>query len=165
MKKLIISILLGALVFFAASANAAPIINTCTSTYEIAGLGIQISGWDTVAVSLDTEPVISITKYAKNIRTGIEDDNRVNALSGDTIVFRIVWANVGGALADTVTLTDYLPSGLTYVTGSFTHSETNCNYAESDDTGGNIYYKVYTAAGTNPGPNAAGEFRFWARVD
>jgi len=165
MKKLVILSLLG--LFLTAGANAASIINTCTSTYQISGYSIQLSGWDTAAVTLDTEPMITIVKYAKNIRTGIEDNNRVNALQGDTIEFRITWANEGGATADTVSLADYLPAGLTYITGSVTHTESNCNTSALTitDVGGNILYKVNEASGTNPGPNATGEIIFRARID
>ena len=166
MKKLVILSLLG--LFLTTGANAASIINTCTSTYQLYGYDeIQLSGWDTAAVTLDTQPIITVVKYAKNIRTGIEDNNSVNALIGDTIEFRITWANEGGATADTVSLTDYLPAGLTYITGSVTHTESNCDTSALTitDVGGNILFKVNAASGSNPGPIGSGEIKFRATVN
>ena len=166
MKKVVILLTLGFL--WAATAGAATIINTCTSTYQIEGYSIELSGWDTVAIVTDTGPSLTINKLVRNLRTGIAGKN-VNALSQDTVEFTITWINYGGA-ADTISLTDYIPSGLTFETGSLTDTEANCDdtyygtatYAVGDRK---IYYLTNTVAGANPGPAGNGMIRFRAKVD
>ena len=135
------------------------IVNYCTSTYQVTGNPMQLSGWDTVTVSGDTIPNIVVTKYAKNIRTGIEDNNLVTGIFGDTIEFRITWQNEGGG-ADTITLTDYIPLGMIYVANSLTSSETNCISGSSSESSGKITYTGFGAAGINPGPYGFGEVKF-----
>ena len=165
MKKLsVVAAILVAL--SAAAADAAVITNTCTSTFQINGYSVQLSGWDTAAVSTDTNPVIKVIKYVKNLRTGIESDNMVTGLAGDAVEFRIVWQNQGGP-ADTVTLTDYIPSGLTYA-GSLSDTEANC------DTPGTavwvagenrVLYITNSVNGITPGPSGDGVIRFRATID
>jgi uncharacterized repeat protein (TIGR01451 family) len=165
MKKVVILTLL-AIGLLTASANAALITNICTSTYQISGYSIQVSGSDSAAVTTETDPFITVTKFVKNIRTGQENVSMVPALQADTIEFRITWTNAGGATADTVVLTDYIPSGLTYVSGSLTNTEANCT--NPDTTGSSatvIRYQVNAADGTNPGPAATGEIKFRVTVD
>ena len=89
------------------------ITNTCTASYQIGGYALVISGMDTAVVRTGGGPDIIVAKYAKNQRTGIEDANMVQAVSGDVIEFRITFINFGEADADTVTITDYIPTGLT----------------------------------------------------
>jgi len=166
MKKVVILLLLGFL--WAASAGAATIINTCTSTYQISTYPETLSGWDTVAIITDTAPSIVITKLVKNLRTGIEGKN-VNALSNDTVEFTILWVNYGGA-ADTITLVDYIPDGLTYETASITDTEANCDTttyrtAIYDVGQKKVEYMTNTVAGSNPGPSGNGAIRFRAKVD
>jgi uncharacterized repeat protein (TIGR01451 family) len=167
MKKFVILLCLGFL--WAASAGAAVIINTCTSTYQIEGYSIQPSGWDTVAIITDTAPSLVITKLVKNLRTGIESNDLVTALMNDTVEFTIIWTNYGGA-ADTITLTDYIPTGLTYQTASLSDTEANCDtstYGTATYTVAEkkVYYMTTTVAGANPGPSGNGIIRFRAKVD
>jgi uncharacterized repeat protein (TIGR01451 family) len=164
MKRVVILTLLG-LTLGALAANSSVITNTCTSTYRLVGLGWVVSGGDTASVTLDTEPIITVTKYVKNVRTGIESNDLVYALQGDTIEFRIVWSNDGGADANTVTLTDYIPGGMSFITGSLTSSETNCSSGSSNESGGCITYRAFGAVGTNPGPHGYGEMKFRVKID
>ena len=166
MKRIVIlTLLLGLL--YTASAGAALIVNTCTSTFQITGYSIQVSGYDSVAITTDTQPAITVTKYVKNLRSGVESSNSVPALSGDTVEFRIEWTNFGGT-ADTITLTDYVPSGLTYVAGSLSDTETNCDtttYGTATYSANKVGYIVNTVAGSDPGPSGNGIIRFRAKVD
>ena len=168
MKRLLSTILLGvSAIVLVAAADAAVITNTCTSAYTAINFpGIWVaSGWDTVAIMTDTQPNIVVAKYARNLRTGVENGGTVTAISGDTIEFRIAWSNQGGANADTVTLTDYIPSGLTYVPGSLTNAETNCSSGNAAESGGAVIYIINGAAGTSPGPYGYGEMKFRAAVN
>ncbi len=154
----------------ALTASAGMVVNTCTSTYIAFNFSsTQVSsGWDTAAVSTDTPPNIVVTKYVKNLRSGIEDNYMVPALQADTIEFRIVWENTGSAAADTMTLYDYIPSGRTYVSSSISDTEINCDtttYGTATYNDGMIEYKVHAAAGTDPGPRSNGEIKFRVTVD
>lgn len=171
MKRVVITIILGLCItagcLVSGKASAAVITNWCTSTYQVTGFTIQVSGWDTVAITTETMPYITVVKYAKNIRTGIESSNMVSALSGDTIEFRLVWQNQGGA-SDTVTLTDYIPSFLTFVSGSVTDTEANCDTPGDAvyDVGENkVFYITNGVNGITPGPAADGVIRFRATVN
>lgn len=171
MKRVVITILLGLCItagcLVSEKASAVLITNWCTSTYQITGFTIQLSGWDTVAITTDTMPYITVVKYAKNLRTGIESNNMVSALSGDTIEFRIVWQNQGGA-SDTVTLTDYIPSLMTFVPGSVTDTEANCDTSANAvyDAGENkVFYITNSVNGITPGPAGNGVIRFRATVN
>jgi uncharacterized repeat protein (TIGR01451 family) len=166
MKKLsVVAAILVAL--SAAAADAAVITNTCTSTYVAINQSVEIaSGWDTVAISTETTPYISVVKYVKNLRTGVESSNVVTGIAGDAVEFRIVWSNQGGP-ADTVTITDYIPSGLTYA-GSLSDTEANC------DTPGTavwvagenrVLYITNSVNGITPGPSGDGVIRFRATID
>ncbi|PIU51063.1 hypothetical protein COS91_06685 [Candidatus Desantisbacteria bacterium CG07_land_8_20_14_0_80_39_15] len=85
------------------------------------------------------------------------------AIPGDTIEFIVTWANISVDKAETVTLVDYIPPYMTYLSGSVTDTETNC-----DTPGTAIYYpgenKVeYISsgvAGTVPGPAGNGVIKF-----
>lgn len=164
MRRVVILTLLG-LTLGAMAANSSVITNTCTSTYQIFGFGWVVSGGDTASVTLDTEPIITVTKYVKNVRTGIESNDLVYAMQGDTIEFRIVWSNDGGADANTVTLTDYIPGGMSFIAGSLTSGETNCSSGSANESGGCITYVGFGAKGTNPGPNGFGEMKFRVKIE
>ena len=168
MKKLVAVTLLGvSAIMCVAAADAAVIVNTCTSTFVAYNFPtVYASGWDTVAVSTENSPSITVTKYVKNMRTGVESDYMVPCLAGDTVEFRIAWANIGGATADTVTLTDYIPSGVAFAGGSLTNAETNCGSASANESGGKITYTILNAPGTSGGPNYGfGEMKFRATID
>jgi len=165
MKKIIVAAILVTL--SAAAADAAVITNTCTSTYVAINQSAEIvSGWDTVAISTDNIPQISVVKYARNLRTGVESGNVVTGIVGDTVEFRIVWQNVGGT-ADTVTITDYIPSGLTYA-GSLSDTEANCDTpgAAVWMAGENrVLYITNGVSGITPGPSGDGVIRFRATIN
>jgi len=169
MKRVVLTILLGiAAILTVAGANAAVIVNTCTSTYVAVNSTVEVlSGWDTVAISTETAPYIKVIKYAKNVRTGIESDNMVTGIAGDTIEFRITWENQGG-YADTVTLTDYIPSLMTFVSGSEWDTETNCDTPGTvtyDSAEKKIQYVTHGVHGITPGPGGYGEIRFRATIN
>ena len=166
MKRFVV-LLLSLGLMYAASAGAATIINTCTSTYQIDGFLSQLSGWDTAAVTTDSYPIIVVAKSAANLRNGYSGDI-VPARPGDTIEFTIVWQDNGGP-SDTVTLTDYIPSGLTYVAASVTDTEANCDtpgIAVYDGAENKIIYITNTVKGTESAPNNGnGIIKFRATVD
>ena len=89
------------LVGMAMTAGAAvDVVNWCTSTYELSGSAAAASGMDSAIVRVQTAPVINVTKLAKNLRTGAEDNYQVAAIQADVIEFTIIWANAGEAAAD-----------------------------------------------------------------
>jgi uncharacterized repeat protein (TIGR01451 family) len=168
MKKLVAVTLLGlSAIACVAAADAAVIVNTCTSTYVAYNFPtVYASGWDSVAISTETPPNIAVTKYVKNLRSGVESNYMVPCLAGDTVEFRITWANIGSGTADTVTLTDYIPSGMTFVGGSLTNAETNCGSANSSESSGTILYVITAVPGTSAGPNYGfGEMKFRATIN
>ena len=167
MKKLVAVTLLGlSAIACVAAADAAVIVNTCTSTFVAYNFAtVYVSGWDTVAVTTDTQPSIIVAKSVKNLRSGVESNYMVPCLAGDTVEFTIVWSNQGGATADTVVLTDYVPSGLTYVSGSLSNTEANCVSSNANESSGEITNVILGVAGTNPGPYANGVMKFRATVD
>jgi uncharacterized repeat protein (TIGR01451 family) len=116
MKRLVVAAVVAAgVVGMAMVAGAAvDITNTATSTYQITGNSAAASGWDTAIVRVLSNPVITVAKWAKNQRTGIENADMVQAVTADVIEFRVTFVNAGEADADTVVLRDYIPSGLTF---------------------------------------------------
>ena len=137
MKRLmVVAAVAAGLVGMAVVASAATDrINWCTSTYEIPGSGVLASGADSAIVRVQTPPNIVVTKLAKNVRTGIEDNYLVAAVSGDQIDFTIVWSNTGEADADSVTLNDYIPAGMTYVAASVSDTEVNASGVATENSG------------------------------
>ena len=165
MKKFVVLLISLGLMSAAASAGATLMVNTCTSTYQIEGFLPQLSGWDTAAVSTDSFPMISVSKFARNLRSGYEGDI-VPARPGDTIEFIIVWQSTAG-FADTVTLTDYIPSGMTYE-GTVSDTSESCDIPglATYDAGQNmIIYIANGVKGTETSPSGNGIIRFKATVD
>ena len=152
-----------------ATANAATnIVNWCTTTYQIPFSGtVYASRSDSAIVQQLWSPIIQVTKYAKNERTGLESTDQIVAVSGDTILFTIVWQNIGEAPADSITLNDYLPANMTYVTGSVTDTEANTAGAATENSG--LIQWVNNAGtdipGTIPGPAANGVIKFRAVIN
>jgi len=150
---------------------AVNITNTCTGLFEVTGLSPVASGIDTAVGRRQTSPYtfgetgLLIAKSITNLRSGQSDPNQVNMLSGDTIEFTIVWSNGAEATADTIVLTDYVPSGMTYVANSLSDTEANCSSGSVSINGNKITYTATGVAGTDPGPNANGIFKFRATVD
>ena len=168
-KKLAAAAVLAAvLAGLAVAANAATnIVNWCTSTYSIPGVAMRASGPDIAIVQQLWSPIMQVTKYAKNERTGLESTDQIVAVSGDTILFTIVWQNIGEAPADSITLNDYVPAGMTYIAGSVTDTEANTAGAATENSG--LIQWVNNAGtdvpGTIPGPAADGVIKFRAVVN
>ncbi|OIO01722.1 hypothetical protein AUJ67_04045 [Candidatus Desantisbacteria bacterium CG1_02_49_89] len=142
------------------------VVNKCTSTFQMTGAAVTTSGWDTANVRVQTSPSLTVKKYAKNIRTGIEQDYSVDAVTGDSIEFRITWSNDGEAKADTIVLRDYIPSGMTYIAASATDTEINCDSPTTATyNAGLVSYTGIGAAGTDPSPAANGVIRFRVTVN
>jgi len=105
-----------------------------------------------------TAHLISIKKYIMNIRSGTESDTMVSMLTGDTIEFRIDWAQPGeGGPAETITLTDSLSPGTAFVTGSET--VTSGKGSVNENAGGIIFNANSVSAGET------GTFRFRVTID
>jgi len=93
-----------------------------------------------------------------NIRSGTESDTMVSMLTGDTIEFRIDWAQPGeGGPAETITLTDSLSPGTAFVTGSET--VTSGKGSVNENAGGIIFNANSVSAGET------GTFRFRVTID
>jgi len=142
---------------------AVEVVNWCTSTYELTGNPVEASGMDSAIARVLLPPNITVSKLAKNVRTGLEDNYMVAAVTGDTIEFTIIWANAGEATADAVVLNDYVPAEMTYVTGSVTDTEVNAAGAASE-AGGLVQYSGTAAGGTDAGA-ADGIVKFQATVN
>jgi|GEM_PF-5451509 len=125
---------------------------------DFSGANTQPPVQSNTTIATYTAPAISIKKYIRNIRTNIESDTEVNMLSGDTIEIRVDWTQSGtGGPADTFTLTDYIPSGTTYVAGSETVTYGKGTIVQS---GNAVIFKV-----TDVKPGETGTFKFYATVD
>ena len=70
--------------------------------------------------TLGNNPVITIEKMAKNISSGGAEGDNVSASPNDVIEFSIKVTSSGNAIATDVTVTDVLPSNMTYIDGSAT---------------------------------------------
>ena len=140
--------------------------NWCTSTYVLAGTsGATVSsGIDSAVVRALNPPIIVITKIATNMRTNDTQPYSVNAIQGDTIQFKMIWANTGEAAADTVILYDYLPVGMTIGLGSNVDTEVNCATGVSAINGSLISFIATTVGGTDTAA-ANGAFLFRATVN
>ena len=166
-KLLVVAAIAAGLVGMAVVASAAtPITNTCTSTYQITGQSVGASGWDTAIVRVLSAPDIQVFKWAKNVRTGIEDANQVNAVIGDSIEFRITFVNIGEADADTVVLRDYVPTG--WVAGSVqsnTVTATASVNAGQTSFSATLLTATYNAVqGTDSASADNGQIKFTMRV-
>jgi len=163
MKRLLVLAALAAgLVGLAMVAGAATdITNWCSSTYEITGQAVSLSGQDSAIIRVQGAPSIVVAKLAKNLRTGLESDYQINAISGDMVEFTISWYNAGEATADTVTLNDYVPGGLTFssLVSDTIANGTKVSYTESS---GFVQYIATGVAGIDPGPAGSGVFKFRA---
>jgi uncharacterized repeat protein (TIGR01451 family) len=105
-----------------------------------------------------TVPVLNITKYGINRRlypsgSNWFDTQPINAVATDTIEYRVTWSQAGvGAPADTVTLIDVLPGGVTFIDsqiisggGTLTYSVGTINWINNNVPVGNsgeIRYRV-----------------------
>jgi len=166
-RLLVVAALAAGLVGLAMVAGAATnYTNKCTSTYQIDNYTVQPSGSDTAIVRVLGNPNIQVFKWAKNVRTGIEDADQVNAVSGDSIEFRVTFENIGEADADTVVLKDYLPGG--FITGSIISNtvtpSATVNNAATSYTGGVLTATYNGVQGTDSGSADNGQIRFTARV-
>ncbi|OIO02982.1 hypothetical protein AUJ67_01675 [Candidatus Desantisbacteria bacterium CG1_02_49_89] len=145
-------------------ADAVTVINNwCTGTYQLTGKVITSSGIDSAVVRALNPPVITITKIATNVRTGASDGYSVAAVQGDSVEFKMIWANAGEATADTVVLNDYIPAGMTYVGASVSDTEANAAGAASENAG--LVQYVATAAGGTDTAAADGIVKFQATVN
>ena len=166
-KVLVLAAIAAGLVGLAMVADAATnYTNTCTGTYQINYYTVQPSGLDTAIVRVLTSPIIVIAKFARNVRTGIEDANLVSAVSGDSIDFRVTFQNTGEADADTVVLKDYITAG--WATGSIL-SNTVTATASVNGSATSYASGVLTATyngvqGTDSGSADNGQIRFSTRV-
>ena len=167
-NRMVVGLVVGLLVgLVAGSAMAATdITNTCTGQYTVTGLSTALSGLDTAVGRLQVSPALVIAKSINNLRLGQSDPNSVNMLSGDTLQFDITWSNDGEASADTVVFSDYVPSGMTFITGTETFtSAQNCTNPAISESGGMITFSCTAAAGTDPGAKAQGAFSFRVNVN
>jgi len=166
-KVLVVAAVAAGIVGLAMVADAATdITNWCTGTYQLTGAAASASGIDSAIVHAQSAPSIAISKFATNLRSAPNNTQAymVNAVSGDTILFKITWVNNGEATADTIVLRDYVPSGMTYVAASVGDSEVNATGTASQ-AGGLVSYTGNSVAGIDPGPRAYGGFWFRATVN
>ena len=174
-KRVLVGLAVGLAVGLCAGAvmAASDLTNTCTGTFEVTGLGPVASGTDSAVGRLQTSPYgpvmgvgVTISKAILNVRTGVSSNTSVPILSGDTVEYTITWANDAEAAADTMTLTDYVPAGMTFITGSETFTSAhNCSTPAIAEAGGMVTFSCTSAAGTDPGPKADGVFKFRATVN
>jgi uncharacterized repeat protein (TIGR01451 family) len=168
MKRFLVVALVGlGLMGMALAAGAAtPRLNTCTSTYQLTGASVSPSGSDTAIVNVLTSPIVSVTKSAYNYRTAISNADVVNARAGDSVMFTISWWNIGEAQADTIILTDYVPTGLLLGTTSLGCTIYGAGATNATSMYGNtiVYDTINNAGGTLEGAVASGTFTFRVTV-
>ena len=166
-KLLIVAIAMAGVIGTVMVAGAATsILNTCTSTYQLTGAVAVASNWNTAIARVQGAPAIQVAKWAKNLRTGIENADQVNAISGDSVEFRIVWSNSGEATADTIVLSDGLPGGMTM--GSITNdTKTGGASGSASIWADKMVATYYTVVGVDPVPASAsdGVIRFTVKVN
>ena len=92
-------------------------------------------------------PDFTVNKQAS--RNGGDFQNQITALPGDTISFRIDYANTGTTTQNNVLVTDRLPDRISYVTG--TSTLVNFNNPDGRSVNDNLF-----AAGINIGNYASG---------
>ena len=145
-------------------AGAVTVINNyCTGTYQLTGKTVASSGIDSAVVRGLNPPVITITKIATNVRTGFSNGYSVPAVQGDTVEFKMIWANTGEAAADTIVLSDYVPVGMTYVAESVSDTEAHAAGAATEDAG--LVQYVATAVGGTDTAAGDGIVKFQATVN
>jgi len=114
------TVTLNATISSSAPANST-VYNTAQVTSTNAGSGsdqafVFINGTNIVNNNVN----LSLTKEVSNLTTGTTYSSFANASSTDQIQFRLtVRNNYSSASANNVRLTDYLPTGLSYVPGTF----------------------------------------------
>jgi len=146
-------------------AGAVTVINNyCTGTYQLTGKTVASSGIDSAVVRALNPPVITITKIATNVRTGASDGYSVAAVQGDSVEFKMIWANTGEAAADTIVLSDYVPVDMTYVGGSVSDTKVNATAGAATEDAGLVQYVATAVGGTD---TAAGDgiVKFQATVN
>ena len=142
-------------------ADAVTVIdNWCTGTYQLTGKTVASSGKDSAVVRALNLPVITITKIATNVRTGVSDGDSVAAVQGDTVEFKMIWANTGEATADAIVLSDYVPAGMTIVAES--NGNTQVNATGSSTIAGTLV--SYTATAVGGTDTLAGNGAYWFRA-
>jgi uncharacterized repeat protein (TIGR01451 family) len=105
-----------------------------------------------------------MTKWARNMRTGILDADMVQGVSGDSINFMIIWSNTGEADADTVILRDYVPTGLTAGSVQTNTGSAGVTVGTATFSAAGLYAPYLAVQGTINGPDN-GQIVFSMRVN
>lgn len=93
--------------------NNARVDSSQGSATADASVGVTISPTNPGVAS------ISITKQVRNVTTNNSFSSSTSASNNDIVQFRITLQSTGSTIANDVRVTDFLPSNLSYVTGSF----------------------------------------------
>ena len=112
---------------------------------------------DSAVVRALNPPIITVSKIATNVRTGVSDAYSVPAVTGDVIEFKMIWANTGEATADTIVLSDYVPAAMTIVGAS--NNDTEVNATGSSAIAGSLV--TYTGTAVGGTDTAAGNGAYW----
>jgi|GEM_PF-3563553 uncharacterized repeat protein (TIGR01451 family) len=92
--------------------------NTTTTTYYPSNPGYVYINSNGYTVPSNQFSQISITKNVRDLN-GSGFGNSVNANNGDTVQFQVAVSNGSSGVANNVRVTDNLPAGLNYLSGSF----------------------------------------------
>lgn len=112
-----------------------------TDLGTVTGLGAGQTVYDLASCNLPVlNPVITTTKAVANITTG--QNPATTAVVGNVLEYTVTITNSGNLVADSVTLSDAIPTGTTYVAGS-----TTLNGVAVADVGGKMPYDP-TSTGT-----------------
>jgi uncharacterized repeat protein (TIGR01451 family) len=87
-----------------------------------------------------SNPSLTLTKEVRNVTKNTGFTNSTTAANGERVEFRLIVRNVGNAAANNVRVTDFLPSGLTYVPGTF--------QIDSGISSGSLFNGNYQSLGT-----------------
>ncbi|MBX4191181.1 MAG: DUF11 domain-containing protein [Candidatus Doudnabacteria bacterium] len=104
-----------------------------------------------------SSPVLTITKDVRNVTKNTGFANQTTAVNGERVEFRLIVRNtVSGTTANNVRVNDILPTGLTYVPGTF--------QVDSGTSLGSLFGGNYQSLGNISGGNSR-TLLFQANVD
>ncbi|GAB3040643.1 NEW3 domain-containing protein [Acinetobacter apis] len=129
---------------------------SATSTFDN-----TISGKNVDTVKITNGAVISLVKSAsvQNL------DATQTSTASREVEYSLTYQNTGNTTASNVTITDILPSGLTYIAGSATLNGTVLNDADTDTDGYNFTAGKATLVLSSVAANSTGVLKFKVQVN
>lgn len=127
----------------------------------ISGFDTSITAKNVDTVKITNGAVISLVKSASVSNV----DATLSNPTAREVEYSLVYQNTGNTTATNVTITDVLPAGLTYVTGSATVNGTAVNDGTADSDGYNFASGTATLVIPSVVANSSGVLKFKVRVN